>query len=84
MRDELVPLLLANQFLERVEKGEALFIRYRGKAVIRVNVLEISNELGELMFGAKLVDCVRECFPANDGREVSELLPVHIGLYASF
>jgi antitoxin (DNA-binding transcriptional repressor) of toxin-antitoxin stability system len=84
VRDELVPLLLANQFLQRVQKGEALLIRYRGKAIIRVNVLEVSNELGELMFGTKLVDRVCECLPANDGRKVAELLAMHRGLYASF
>jgi len=84
MRDELVPLLLPNQLFQRVQKGEALFIRYRGKAVIRVNVLEVSNKLGELMVGTKLVDRICKCFPANDGRKVTELLAMYISLYASF
>ena len=84
MRDELVPLLLANQLFQRVQKGEPLFVRYRGKAVIRVDVLEVSDKLGEFMLGTKLVDRVCECFPANDGRKVTELLAMYISLYASF
>ena len=84
MRNEFVPLLLANQFLQRVQKGESLLVWYRGKAVIRVDVLEIRNELGELMFSTKLVDRICKCFPADDGREVAELFAMHISLYASF
>lgn len=70
VRDEGIPLLPADEVVERVEKVEALLVGDRGEGVIRVLAGEGDDELREAVGGAEEGDGLLEGFPADDGGEV--------------
>lgn len=54
MRNELIPLLFAEQFLQVVKKGEAFLVRNAGEGVVGVFTVEVDDQLRELMGLSKL------------------------------
>lgn len=83
MRNELVPLLPSNQAIQVVQEVESLLIRNTGERIIRVLVLQVDDELGELVIGTEQLYTLSESFPANDRRKVKVLRTVEGSLYPS-
>lgn len=71
MRNEFVPLFLAQQFLQVIQEGETFLIWNAGEGIIRVLAFEVDDKFGKFMVFTKLGYRVRECFPANDSGKVS-------------
>lgn len=61
MGDELVELGFSNQILEVEQEVEALFVWDAGECIIGILALEIDDELGKFVVGAKVIDRVRQC-----------------------
>jgi len=76
MGDELVELGLPNQILEVEQEVEALFVWDAGECIIGILALEIDDELGKFVVGAKVIDRVRQCLPPDNGRKVSVFFTV--------
>ena len=55
MRDELIPLLLADQILEVEQEVEPLLVGNAGECIIRILALEIHHQLGEFVIVTKVV-----------------------------
>lgn len=66
MRNEFIPLLLAQHFLQVVKKDEAFLVRNAGKGVIGVFTIEAGDQFCELMGLSKLSNRLRESIPADD------------------
>ena len=85
MGDELVELFDADQFLDVVQEGEALFVGDGAEGVVGVLAFEVRDELGEVVVFAELGDGVGQGFPADDGGEVAVLVAaVDFALDAAF
>lgn len=54
MRNEFIPLLLAEQFLQVVKEGEAFLVRNAGECVVGVFTVEVADQFRELMGLSKL------------------------------
>lgn len=79
MRNEFVPLFLAQQFFQVIQKSKTFLVRNAGEGVIRILALEVDDKFGKLMVFTELGYRVRECFPANDSGEVSVRFPMSTG-----
>lgn len=79
VRNEFVPLFLAQQFLQVIQKSKTFLVRNAGEGVIRILALEVDDKFGKLMVFTEFSYRVRECFPANDSGEVSVRLPMSTG-----
>lgn len=49
MRNEFIPLLFAQNFLQVVKKDEAFLVRNAGKGVLGVFTIEVVDQFCELM-----------------------------------
>lgn len=83
MGDELVKVVAADQAVQVVEEVEALFVGNLAVDILGVDVLVADDELGVLMVLAKLLDCVLEALPADDGGKVKLGVAVEAGADAA-
>ena len=71
MRDEFIPFLFSQQFLEVVEECKTFLVGDAGEGVVGVFIFQIDYESCKVMAGAEVVDRVRQGFPADDCGEVA-------------
>lgn len=77
MRDELVPLLLADQVLEVEQEVKPFLIGNAGECIVRILALEIHHQLGEFVIVSKVFHGVGQRFPSDDGREMTVRLAMN-------